>query len=158
MKPNVYLETTIVSYLAAKPSRDLVTAGHQQITQRWWDDCRGGYVLNISEAVRDEAGRGDRDAAQRRMLILSSCRVVPIGAEALALAQALVRAGAVPRRAAPDALHIAVAAVNAMDYLLTWNCTHINNAARKDAIESVCAIEGFRCPVICTPEELMGGA
>ncbi len=157
MKPKVYLETTIASYLAARPSRDLIVAGHQQITHRWWDTRRNAYDLYASTLVLEEAAEGDPDAAQRRAAVIRTCRMLVIDTEALDRSRALIRAEAVPKKATADSLHIAIAALNGVDFLLTWNCAHINNADRKPVVESVCAVAGYHCPVICTPEELMGG-
>ena len=58
-------------------------------------------------------------------------------------------------KAADDALHIAVAAMNGIPYLLTWNCRHLANATMRPVIENVCAGKGVRAPIICTPEELL---
>lgn len=156
MSDRVYVETTIVSYLTGRPSRDVVIAGHQQITHEWWDTRRENYELCISEVVLDEAASGDPEAAQERLDVLIAMILVQTTADALSLAQALVDAGALPAKAADDALHIAVAAVNKVPYLLTWNCRHLANATMRPIIETVCAAKGFKAPIICTPEELLG--
>jgi hypothetical protein len=75
---------------------------------------------------------------------------------AVELAATLVGKGPIPRKANVDAMHIAIASVHGIDYLLTWNCTHIANAAMRNQIESICRSAGFEPPVLCTPEELMG--
>jgi hypothetical protein len=152
--PTVYLETTIISYLAARPSRDLLVAARQQITHDWWDNSAARFDLCVSQLVRNEAGRGDPAAVARRMEYLRRSRILEEPESAVELALDLVAGGAVPRSAASDAAHIAIAAACAMDYLLTWNCAHINNAERIGAIESVCRKSGFACPRICSPEEL----
>jgi hypothetical protein len=154
MKPKAYLETTIVSYLAAAASRDIVIAGHQQITLEWWNR-RDRFELFVSAAVIEEAARGDPVAAARRSALLSGIPVLDLGAEVRDLAEILVSARAVPATALIDAVHIAVAAVNRVDYLLTWNCAHIANAAVRGKIEQACRANGLPAPVICTPEELM---
>jgi hypothetical protein len=155
MKPKVYLETTIPSYLTARPSRDLVTAAHQQITREWWDTRRHDFDLFVSQMVIDEASAGDPEAATRRLDVLTSLPLLDPQAEGTALAQMLIDHIPLPARAAADALHIAIAVVNGMDYLLTWNCTHIANAALRGRIEAACRSRGFRVPIICTPEELL---
>jgi hypothetical protein len=155
MKPKVYLETTIPSYLMAWPSRDLVTAAHQQITREWWETRRQDFDLFISQMVIDEASAGDREAAARRLEILAALPLLDPGNEAAELAQALIEHVPLPESAAADALHIAIAVVNGMDYLLTWNCTHIANAALRSKIEAVSRSQGFEVPIICTPEELL---
>jgi hypothetical protein len=154
MKPKVYIETTVVSYLAASASRDIVIAGHQQITREWWEG-RNRFDLFVSQAVLEEAGRGDRTVATRRAALLSGIPVLELGQEVHELASSLLQVRAVPAKAVVDALHIAVAAVNRVDYLLTWNCTHIANAAVRGKIERACRDAGLQSPVICTPEELM---
>ena len=156
MRERVYIETTFVSYLTARPSRDLIVAGHQQVTHDWWDTRRGDYELCVSQLVLQEAGEGDRQAAQERLDVVATMTVLEIKEEAVELAEELVTAGALPAKAGNDALHIAVAAVHRVPYLLTWNCRHMANATMRARIESVCASKGFKAPIICTPEELMG--
>ena len=151
----VYIETTVVSYLTARPSRDLIVAAHQQITHDWWGTCRTNYELCVSELVLDEAGAGDAQAARERLLVLQPMLVIETTTAAFELAEDLLRAGALPRKAASDALHIAVAATKAIPYLLTWNCRHLANAAMRPVIEAVCAAKELKAPIICTPEELM---
>ena len=154
MKPKIYVETTIISYLAARPSRDLVVAAHQQITQEWWQTRRAEFDLFVSQIVVQESSAGDKDAAERRLAILEGIPVLEQSEEATALAQELVNQMALPEKAVVDALQIAIAGVSGMDYLLTWNCTHIANATLRNRIESVCRSNGYEPPVICTPEEL----
>ena len=155
MTQRVYLETTFVSYLTAQFSRDLVIAGHQQVTRDWWDTCRGRYELFASQMVLQEAAAGDPEAAQERLQVLSSVVLLETSSEALDLAKELLLAGALPAKAADDALHIAIAATEGVTFLLTWNCRHMANATMRPLIESVCAKNGFTAPIICTPEELM---
>lgn len=155
MPQRVYLETTFVSYLTARPSRDLIVAGHQQITHDWWDTRRGDFELCVSQLVFQEAGDGDSQAAQERLAVLVTMTLLEIKEEAVSLAEDLVQAGALPAKAENDALHIAVAAVHRVPYLLTWNCRHMANATMRAQIESVCASQGFKAPIICTPEEMM---
>lgn len=154
MKPRVYLETSILSYLTALPSRDLVRAAHRQITIEWWEQ-RARFELFVSEAVLAEARRGDAAAADRRMAVAQGIEILNATQEAEALASALLKAAAIPAKAAIDAAHVALATVHGIDYLLTWNCTHIANAVTRPLIESVCRDNGFQPPVICTPEELV---
>jgi hypothetical protein len=135
----------------------LITAAHQQITREWWDLHRIRYDLFISPLVLEEAARGDHEAAGKRMGFLSSIPSLEPTSEALDLAEALIQDGALPPKAQDDAAHVAIAAVNNIDFLLTWNCRHIDNAEIKPLIRSICAIKGYRCPEICTPEELKGG-
>ena len=150
----VYIETTFVSYLTARPSRDLIVAGHQQITHDWWDTHRGDFELCASLLVLQEAGAGDPQAAQERLAILRGILLLDTTQEALALAEELVQTGALPAKAGGDALHIAISATQGVPYLLTWNCRHLANATMRPLIEGVCVGKGFKAPIICTPEEL----
>jgi hypothetical protein len=154
MADRVYVETTFVSYLTARPSRDVVIAGHQQVTHDWWDTRRTRYELCIAQLVLTESGAGDPQAARERLAVLNGMTILETTAEALALAKELIQAGALPPKAADDALHIAVAAVNRVPFHLTWNCRHLANATMRPVIEAVCARQGLKAPIICTPEEL----
>jgi len=154
-KQSVYIETSVVGYLAARPSPNLVTAACQQVTTQWWEQRRHRYDLFTSELVIAEARDGDADAAARRLELLRGVTELTISHDAERLAAAFVAQGAIPDKAQADALHIAVAAVHNVDYLLTWNCRHIDNPAVKPAVRAVCAAQGYRCPEICTPLELM---
>ena len=155
MPERVYIETTVVSYLTARPNRDVVIAGHQQVTHEWWDTRRDSYELCVSQLVLGEAGAGDPQAAQERLAVLAPMTVLETTTAALELAKELIQAGALPATAADDALHISVSATHAIPYLLTWNCRHLANATMRPMIESVCAAKGFKAPIICTPEELL---
>ena len=141
MRPKTYLETTIVSYLAAAPSRDVVIAGHQQVTREWWEQ-RNRFELFVSQAVVDEAARGDATVAARRTALLNGIPVLELGTEVYEVANRLLLLRAVPAKAMIDAIHIAVTAVNRVDYLLTWNCRHIANAAVRGKIEQACRAVG----------------
>ena len=154
VNPKLYMETSVVSYLAARPSRDLVMAGHQQTTREWWEQRRKSFEIYASQLVWDEASVGDPAAVRRRLRVLKPLRWLQLRRDAVLLAKALVDDGPVPPNAEADALHIAISATHGMDFLLTWNFTHINNAATEESIKAVCAAHGFHCPVICTPDEL----
>lgn len=156
MAQHVYLETTIPSYLTAWPSRDLIVAGHQQLTKEWWRMRRNEFELCISQFVVDEASAGDAEAAQERMAILDPLPLLDISEAVLKLASAILQSGVIPAKAARDAAHIAVGAAHGIDFLLTWNCAHIANAQIIKQVQAICTQHGFPCPVICTPEELMG--
>ena len=154
MKPKLYVETSIVSYLTARPSINLITAGRQQLTRQWWERERDRYDLFISEFVASEAADGDPDAAQSRLSALVGIPEVELPSEARILARALVEPGPLPAKAALDAFHIAASVAGGADYLLTWNFKHLANAALRKRIESICRSSGYEPPVICTPEEL----
>ena len=156
MKARLYLETTIPSYLTSRPSRDLIIAGHQEITREWWEKRRDAFQLYISQLVLDEASAGDPVAARERLKALQDLPLLDITHEAAELASSILASGKIPRKAATDATHIAIAAVHGMDFLVTWNCVHIANATIAKALALICWEHAFDCPVICTPEELMG--
>jgi predicted nucleic acid-binding protein len=153
-KPTVYLETTIVSYLAAWPSRDLVRAAQQQVTRDWWVG-RERFELFISELVLSEASQGDPSAAAERLVFLDEIPLLTPNENTDALAESLIQELAIPRQAIRDAGHVALAATNGIDYLLTWNCRHLANLHQRGRIEQVCREHGFEPPLIGTPNELL---
>lgn len=155
MKQRVYIETSVVSYVTGRPARDMVVAAHQELTRQWWEMRSPAFDLLVSELVREEAGKGGAEASGRRMKSIEALPILQVSDAAVALAEQLVAAGPIPQKSAADALHIAIAAVNGVDYLLTWNCTHLANAAHRHRIEALVEEAGYACPVICTPEELM---
>jgi hypothetical protein len=155
MRKTVYVETSIISYLTAQPSRDLRAAAWQQITGQWWQQERTKYELYTSALVIKEASQGDAEAAKRRLQVLTDLSGLTVDGEVERRTDKLIEGGAVPVGAEGDALHIAVAAVHEMDYLLTWNCRHIDNAVTKPIIRSLRMVAGYACPEICTPVELL---
>ncbi len=156
MKKRVYIETSVVSYVTARPSRDLIQAARQQITNDWWEDRRSEFDLYVSQYVLDEAGGGDLTESRRRLQLLDGTPVLQTTDEALELGEAIIAEGGVPKKAVTDALHIAVATVHEMDVLLTWNCKHLANAEMLGKIGRIIRSHGCEPPVICTPDELMG--
>ena len=155
-KKTVYLETSVVSYLTNRPSRDLIVAGHQAVTREWRESRRADFTLYVSEPVLDEASAGDPQAAAKRLAVLDGIDVLSVTDEAIEFAAHLLQLGVVPEKAATDALHVALACTNGIHYLLTWNCKHIANAERFDAIATACLENGYQSPIICTPDELTG--
>jgi predicted nucleic acid-binding protein len=153
---SVYLETSFISYLVARPSRDLIVAGHQQTTHEWWDNRRGQFECLVSQFVIDEASDGDSAEVDKRLAVLGVLPTLEVTAEAQGLAKAIMAAGILPPTAFPDAGHVAVSAAHAVDYLLTWNCKRLANAQISRRIAVVCEKLGHKMPVVCTPEELMG--
>lgn len=152
----VYIETSIISYLTARPSSNLIAAAWQKETLDWWDTQSHRFELFISDLVTEEAGRGDGEAAARRLAVLKDIPVLPLNESAVNLAKALIQQGGLPNKALDDALHIAISAVHGMDFLLTWNCRHIDNAEKKPLIRKICQTHGYICPEIAAPIELMG--
>ena len=155
MKPRVYIESTIFSYLAARPSRDQIVEAHQIITRQWWETRRQYFDAVVSEAILLEISAGDVDAARRRLEIARSLPSLRVDERVRQLARRLVESGTVPESHTEDATHIAFAAVYGIDYLVTWNCKHIANAAVRPAIEKICWENAYMPCIICTPEELM---
>lgn len=153
---SVYVETTIISYLASRPATDVIIAGHQAVTRKWWDARRSHYELFCSQLVLDEAGAGDAEVAGRRLGLVDGLPLLEIVPECLELARSILTRGALPKKAQADALHIATAAVHGMDFLLTWNCKHIANAEIFRVVSKICDQHGIDAPIICTPDELMG--
>lgn len=155
MKPSVYVETTIPSYLTAWRSPELVMAANQEATRSWWEVSRPRYELFISSIVILEATGGDPEAAKRRVAAIDGLPELDVSDDVEVLAGRLLEGAALPASAKTDALHIAVATVHGIDFLLTWNCKHIANAVTRPKIEAICRAFGYEPPVICTPLELM---
>lgn len=153
-KPTCYVETSIISHLAARPSPNLLTAACQQVTEQWWEVSRRLFDVFISELVVTESRQGDRQTAQRRLGLLRGIPELKITEEVRKLARSLIEKDALPATAGADALHIAFAAVHRIEYLLTWNCRHIDNPATKPLLREICVSEGYICPEICTPLEI----
>lgn len=151
----IYLESTIPSYLVARPSRDIVLRGQQEATRRWWERDRKAGNWFISEFVEIEVSRGDPLAARERMAVLTGIPRLLANEQVLSLAEAVFETGCFPEKARMDAAHIAVAAMHGMDVLLTWNCSHIHNLSIIRRVETVCAEAGFSCPIIASPLELL---
>lgn len=156
MASTVYVETSVISYYAARPTKDIVATARQAITQEWWNEARGRYEIYISVLVVEEAKAGDAVAAQRRSDALSGLPILEVNDAAELLARALIDGGLVSKTSAEDALHIALATVHGMEFLLTWNFRHINNAEAKARIGTAIEDLGYVCPIICSPEELGG--
>lgn len=156
MKPSVYIETTIPSFLTGRRSVNLIVAGKQEVTLQWWETRRCHYDLHISQFVIDEASEGDSGAAQRRLEMLTGIKMLEADIETLALTKRILGAGIIPAKAATDAAHIAIASRYGIEFLMTWNCTHIANAEILSRINFVVSEAGFYLPTICTPDELFG--
>jgi len=155
MKPSVYIETTVVSYLTARPSKNIVVAGHQAVTRDFWKRL-ADYEAFISELVIEEAGKGDELAAESRLQKLEDFESLEIDSDCRALAKHLIEDGAVPAEYADDAAHIAIASVHAVESIVTWNFKHINNPATRARIRTSVEKRGYTCPEICSPDEYLG--
>lgn len=155
MKRKVYIETSVISYLTARPSNDSIKSACQQITRLWWDSGRTSFLAFISPYVVEEASAGDPLAALERIDALRPIPVLSIAPEILALAEFLLLGGGLPANARLDALHIACAAYHEMDVLVTWNCSHIANPTKLPVMRGLCAARGYSLPELVTPFELM---
>ena len=156
MSASVYIESSVISYLTARTSRDLISASRQAITADWWQNKLRHYDAYISVLVIEEISAGHPEAASQRLYAVAELPVVGISPTAQTLAGALLAAKAVPANSDRDALHIAIAALQGAEFLLTWNFKHINNAETRALIARVVAEHGLACPVLCSPEELTG--
>lgn len=154
-KFSVYIETSIPSYLGSRPSNDIRVCANQNITHDWWQNKKDFFDLYVSQLVLQEAEAGDPSAAERRLAYIVNLPLLEINTKVENLAKLLLQEGSLPAKAALDALHIAVATIHGIEYLLTWNCNHIANAIIRPKIEMACRKAGFEPPIICTPQELM---
>lgn len=154
MAASVYIESSVISYLTARPNRDVVIAGRQTVTEEWWAERRQDYDLYISPLVIEEISGGDATAAQARIAAVASLPSLSILPPAEQIANRLLAVKALPENSERDALHIAIAATQCIDYLLTWNFKHINNATTRALVINTVAEEGYVCPTLCSPEEL----
>lgn len=155
MKPGLYLETTIPSYLVARRSRDLRLAADQETTQEWWEQRRCAFSVFVSDMVLIEIAAGAAEFAAARLAALRGLPVLSDSPAAAMLTKRLLAERILPPKAANDAAHLSLAAAHDMDFLLTWNCRHLNNPALERRIERACSDCGLSCPVICSPAELM---
>ncbi len=155
LKSKVYIETTVVSYLAARPSHDVTLASRQQATLQLWEEYSNNFEFVISNVVISEAREGNPVAAQRRLEVLANLPVLDMSSEAIMLVDKLIDAGAMPQHSRPDAQHIAIATVNSVEYLVSWNYKHIVNETKRNLINEVCHTAGFQPTILCTPIELI---
>ena len=155
-RKSVYIETSVVSYLTARRNKDLLAAAWQAVTVDWWETRRDRFDLYTSDVTVIESRQGNPEAAQRRLDALDGVPVLNVTAPVNELSEALIDAGAIPPNYFDDAVHVAVSSVHGIDYLLTWNYRHIDNAETKPLMREICGSHGYSCPEICTPHELMG--
>lgn len=157
MSETVYIETSILGYLTARPSRDLVVAANIEITREWWDTRRSDFQLYSSQAVVKETSQGDAEIASQRLEIIRNFALLDLNQAVLDLSEQFLARSSLPAKADVDAVHIAVATVHGMDYLLTWNCKHIANAQIQGKLAEISLEFGYVLPILCTPYELLGG-
>ena len=155
MSKTVYVETSIFGYLTARPTDNLILTANIKITQDWWNEYRSSLVLYTSELVEDEAARGDSTISGQRLNLLQSLTFLDLTEEATDLAQEFLRQSNLPAKASNDALHMALATVYGLDYLLTWNCKHMANSQIQRKLSEISLGLGYQLPFICTPYEFM---
>jgi predicted nucleic acid-binding protein len=156
MSETVYIETSILGYLTARPTRNLILAANIEVTKEWWESHRSTFTLYVSQVVLDEVARGDAEIAVKRLEILNGLPLVELNQSVRSLAAQFLLRSSLPPKASDDAVHIAAATVHGLDYLLTWNCKHIANAQIQRKLEEISLDFGYQLPVICTPYELLG--
>lgn len=154
--PSAYIETTIPSFYVGRPSARLVEAARQSLTSVWWDEQRDEFSLVCSQTVLDECGEGDSEMASMRLKLLEGIPLLDLTVDVRVIAQELLSRQIIPAKAADDAIHIAVASVHGIDYLVTWNCKHLANPRNWRRISDCIAGFGYQASVICTPEDLIG--
>ena len=154
-KPKVYIETTVVSYLVARPSNNVTVSERQRSTRRLWEEYSDAFEFVTSDVVLEEAERGDPREAERRTVVLDDLRTLPLSPEAAAFAHKLIEAGAVPPQSLSDAQRIAIAVVHNIEYLVSWNYKHIVNEIKRQHINDVCLAAGYQPTTLSTPEALM---
>ena len=157
MSETVYIETSILGYLTARPSRDMVVAANIEVTKEWWNTRRGDFQLYSSQEVVKETSQGDVVIASQRLEILANLSLLDLNQAVLDLAEQFLERSNLPAKADIDAVHIAPATVHGMDYLLTWNCKHIANAQIQGKLAEISLDFGYELPILCTPYELLGG-
>lgn len=155
MKPTDYIETTIIGHLTSRVPQDPLVAGQMLATRKWWDESRQHFELLTSDVVRSECSRGDPQAASERLKRIATLEMVQVPNDVESFVDLLLSRHALPAKARVDAYHVAIAAMNSVEYLLTWNCRHLANATMRLRIEETCQERGFPAPIICTPYELM---
>ncbi len=157
MSETVYIETSILGYLTARSSRDIVVAANIEVTREWWDKRRSDFQLYSSQAVIKETSQGDTTISSQRLEILRNFSLLDLNPSVLDLAEQFLGRSNLPAKADIDAVHIAAATVHGMDYLLTWNCKHIANAQIQRKLAEISLDFGYELPILCTPYELLGG-
>ena len=153
----IYIETSIISYLVARPSNSLISAARQKITFDWWEKERKKYKTYISELVIAECSRGDKDAIKNRLNLAKNIPILKITDECIELAELFFKKASLPEKARDDALHVAISTHYKMVFLLTWNCRHLANAHFIRKLHKISLEEGFVIPTICTPQEIING-
>ena len=156
MTKTIYIETSIIGYLTARPSKNLIVAANAEITRDWWDTQRNSFTIYISQLVLQEAAKGDPEMVNKRIEVLNNFPLLDITEPVQNLAQEFQKQSNLSPTAAYDTVHIATATVYGLDYLLTWNCKHIANPYIQKKLSQIADSLGYELPTICTPYEMLG--
>lgn len=156
MDYSVYLETTVISYLTAKRNRDIVIAARQETTRQFWDLLGRSYVPYVSALVISECSKGDPEQSRKRIESIKGFSILSTDSESEMLANLILHSKGIPEQYPEDALHLALAAANGIDFVATWNFAHINNPFTRRLIRTIIEGAGYQCPEIISPDELLG--
>ena len=155
MKPLVYIESSVVSYLTSRASADPIKSAWQTVTTQWWSTRLDQVTACISPCVIEEVSAGDPEAAKQRIEVIRGLNLLDTNVEIEALADFLLLGGGLPAKARFDALHIACAAYHGANVVLTWNFKHIANPVQLPVMRGLCAARGYRLPELVSPLEMM---
>ena len=153
-RKRVYVESSVIGYLTAKPPRDMRRRVRQDITIEWWEQ-REKWSLFLSSVVLEEIAAGDSFAAEKRLAAVQGLPVLPDHPRAKALVDALIAGTAIPAKAHADAAHLALAALHGMEYLATWNQTHLDNPDLRNKIAEIVKSHDLSLTLVLTPERLL---
>ncbi len=153
----IYIETSIIGYLTARSLESVIFQARQKLTRDLWHARLEKYQLVTSQLVLDEAGAGDQEASEERLRLLEGIPLLDaVDPRINPIAEALLTANLLPKKAFADAEHVAIATVHRVDYLLTWNCKHIANADTIPKVYRLLSSLGYSPPLLVTPEEFSG--
>ena len=155
MKSKIYIETSVVSHCVAKHSENIRILANQLSTEKMWD-ILSEYDVYISDIVIEESRQGSNNQAFDRLNAIKNFQVLNTTDDEINLANVLLSKNALPAKCQDDALHIAIAAINNIAFIVTLNFKHINNPFMKNKIREIIKEEGYNCPVLCSPEEFIG--
>jgi hypothetical protein len=155
MTETIYIETSILGHLTARPSQNVILIANMEITRQWWEDYRQKFNLYISQIVLDEIAQGDQEIAKKRLELVKDFTLLKTYQSARSLALEFINKSNLPTKAANDALHIAIATIYELDYLIAWNCKHIANAQIQKKLSQISRGFGYQLPTLCTPYELI---
>ncbi len=154
--PRIYVETSVISYLANRPSRNGLVAARQALTHDWWATLDKS-LLCVSDMVLEEISQGNPEAARNRLRQAQDLLLVEQTPEAFALATRLLESGVVPRTEPEDAMHIALATVHGCQFLASWIFAHFVGFDARYGLLAKLQAWGHKTAYLVTPEELFFG-